>query len=187
MKKIMLGLCLIGMTFMASAAQISWGILNIPNIDGASSIGATAYLIDAGISGYDLDAMSATLGKGELALLNGASTAGALTSSASTTKGGSNGESRIMGASFDLTSKGTYNYYLVVLNSSDSPTHYLITGITTLYQEGDSDNSITFGNAGQLGYKWNSLSSGGGDVPEPTSGLLLLVGGALLALRRKQK
>ncbi len=28
---------------------------------------------------------------------------------------------------------------------------------------------------------------GSGDVPEPTSGLLLLVGGALLALRRKQK
>lgn len=28
---------------------------------------------------------------------------------------------------------------------------------------------------------------GGGDVPEPTSGLLLLVGGAMLALRRKQK
>ena len=31
--------------------------------------------------------------------------------------------------------------------------------------------------------KW----SGGGDVPEPTSGLLLLVGGALLAIRRKRK
>ena len=30
-------------------------------------------------------------------------------------------------------------------------------------------------------------AGGGGDVPEPTSGLLLLVGGAMLALRRKQK
>ena len=28
---------------------------------------------------------------------------------------------------------------------------------------------------------------GGGDAPEPTSGLLLLIGGAMLALRRKQK
>lgn len=27
----------------------------------------------------------------------------------------------------------------------------------------------------------------GGDVPEPTSGLLLLIGGAMMALRRKQK
>ena len=30
-------------------------------------------------------------------------------------------------------------------------------------------------------------SGGGGDVPEPTSGLLLLVGAGMLALRRKQK
>ena len=32
-----------------------------------------------------------------------------------------------------------------------------------------------------------SFGGGSGDVPEPTSGLLLLVGGAALALRRKQK
>ena len=30
-------------------------------------------------------------------------------------------------------------------------------------------------------------SAGGGGTPEPTSGLLLLIGGSLLALRRKQK
>ena len=34
---------------------------------------------------------------------------------------------------------------------------------------------------------WATGSGGGGDIPEPTSGLLLLVGGAMLALRRKQK
>ena len=35
---------------------------------------------------------------------------------------------------------------------------------------------------------WSSTTGGGsGGVPEPTSGLLLLVGGAMLALRRKQK
>ncbi len=42
---------------------------------------------------------------------------------------------------------------------------------------------------------WNTMTAGGGGgggggqggIPEPTSGLLLLVGGAMLALRRKQK
>ena len=34
---------------------------------------------------------------------------------------------------------------------------------------------------------WKSMTAGGGgDVPEPTSGLLLLVGGAMLALRRSK-
>ena len=30
-------------------------------------------------------------------------------------------------------------------------------------------------------------AGGSGDIPEPTSGLLLLVGGAMLALRRRQR
>ena len=45
--------------------------------------------------------------------------------------------------------------------------------------------TLAFGNmasATQDSSKW-----GGGDAPEPTSGLLLLIGGAMLALRRKQK
>ena len=32
-----------------------------------------------------------------------------------------------------------------------------------------------------------TVTGGGGDIPEPTSGLLLVLGGAMLALRRKQK
>lgn len=45
-------------------------------------------------------------------------------------------------------------------------------------------NAASFANSGTIA----AVSGGGsGDVPEPTSGLLLVVGGALLALRRKQK
>ena len=37
------------------------------------------------------------------------------------------------------------------------------------------------------GGPWTELSGGSSGAPEPTSGLLLLIGGSLLALRRKQK
>ena len=33
---------------------------------------------------------------------------------------------------------------------------------------------------------WTAISGGGGDIPEPTSGLLLVLGGAMLALRRRR-
>ena len=33
---------------------------------------------------------------------------------------------------------------------------------------------------------WVKMPSGGGDIPEPTSGLLLVLGGSILALRRKR-
>ena len=46
--------------------------------------------------------------------------------------------------------------------------------------------TANFGNM-QAATQDTSKWGGGGDVPEPTSGLLLLVGGALLALRRKEK
>ena len=47
--------------------------------------------------------------------------------------------------------------------------------------------AANFGNMMSATQDTSKWSGGGGDVPEPTSGLLLLVGGALLALRRKQK
>ena len=45
----------------------------------------------------------------------------------------------------------------------------------------------SFGNAGTIVAKGGGGGGGGtGDIPEPTSGLLLLVGGAMLALRRRR-
>ena len=43
----------------------------------------------------------------------------------------------------------------------------------------------SFATTGATG--WNTNGGGSTDVPEPTSGLLLLIGGAMVALRRKQK
>ena len=51
----------------------------------------------------------------------------------------------------------------------------------TLESDVNATKSIAMGS-------WTQITSpGGGGAPEPTSGLLLLVGGAMLALRRKQK
>ena len=99
----------------------------------------------------------------------------------------------IKGTQGSLTSKGTkvdggdgydYDYSAAIIESSVSgsvttelmggttigaaaPTTWSVSGITKTAQSGGG--------------------GGSGDVPEPTSGLLLLVGGAMLALRRKQK
>ena len=45
----------------------------------------------------------------------------------------------------------------------------------------------TFKTGNYTAWSTGGGSGGSGGVPEPTSGLLLLVGGAMLALRRKQK
>ena len=47
--------------------------------------------------------------------------------------------------------------------------------------------TIAFGSMATATKDAGNWKGGGGDAPEPTSGLLLLIGGAMLALRRKQK
>ncbi len=84
-------------------------------------------------------------------------------------------------------------YYAVLIgNSATDPTAYSfydlgqVTGTTAtspVTMLTNYSSSLTGG-----GYTISSAGgSSGGDIPEPTSGLLLVVGGALLALRRKQK
>ena len=79
--------------------------------------------------------------------------------------------------------------YAIIFDSTDKNldgvTKYMVTDV----------QSVTFANASDMktfgvtpSGTWVTIGGGsGGDVPEPTSGLLLLVGGAMLALRRKQK
>jgi len=81
-----------------------------------------------------------------------------------------------------------------------------ISGFAIIFDTADKDlagvskymvtdvQSVTFANASvQRTFNvtpsgtWTPISSGTDPLPEPTSGLLLLVGGAVLALRRKQK
>ena len=79
--------------------------------------------------------------------------------------------------------------YAIIFDTSDKNldgvTKYMVTDV----------QSITFANASDMksfgvtpSGTWTTIGGGGTDpLPEPTSGLLLLVGGAVLALRRKQK
>ena len=90
----------------------------------------------------------------------------------------------------------TSNFYLAVLDATDGKTlHYLdVTDTFKSYVYAPPENSpgnysTAFATvANSTTTKTIGGGSGGGEgVPEPTSGLLLLVGGAMLALRRKQK
>ena len=88
---------------------------------------------------------------------------------------------------------GTYTAFMVLFDSA-APTsgdnYLLISGVPTLTKEvGATTAAITFatGSIANLVANASNWKSYGTGVPEPTSGLLLLVGGAMLALRRKQR
>ena len=85
----------------------------------------------------------------------------------------------------------TVNFYYVIVNPNDATGYWTLASSGEAYTTSSThtDSAIPASDANALlaTTKTAWATGGGGDVPEPTSGLLLLVGGAMLALRRKQK
>ena len=182
MKKLLVFAACAMLAAVTQAATVGWSLAGANNYandayqffvigqNGVSSIATVTALLDAGS-----DTSSYAFGSGTVAA-NGA---------AGTTAGASG---KTLGA-------GDYTAFYVVFDSaspaSGSANYAVVSGASTLTKTiGATTASVTFtaGNASSIlnnaGY-WKSF--GGGGVPEPTSGLLLLVGAGMLALRRKQK
>ena len=98
----------------------------------------------------------------------------------------------------DLTKTSSYYYLIVNGDQYKASTVYSGTNIYDPAAQESSPGTATLSSAQIANTSWSSFGGGGTpdpgptpgpgpNIPEPTSGLLLLVGGAMLALRRKQK
>ena len=185
MKKIVFALAAVAMAICAQAASIDWSVTaNTWTLDGGTkpAKGTTVYLIDTAslaaiTSAIDGGTTSFTTSDvGVLSVATTANTKGQITTTSATSSA--------------LTAGTSYNVAYMVIQDGK----YFVSGAqsVTAYDPTDpvysEPQAVTFA-AGAFS---NPLTPGGwtdagGGTPEPTSGLLLLVGGAMLALRRKQK
>ena len=85
------------------------------------------------------------------------------------------------------------DYAIVLVNSGATQYAVLGTGTSATYDP-ETQSAVTISTVTTTGKRITGQSTGltfspisGGGAPEPTSGLLLLVGAGMLALRRKQK
>jgi len=80
----------------------------------------------------------------------------------------------------DYTAGTSATYYTIIFNGNIADaTHYMITPEVTASVPANGMLRMVFGS--QAGNTWQAMT-----VPEPTSGLMILLGMAGLALRRKQ-
>ena len=168
--------CAVG---VSQAAYVDW------SIDMGKANGGKQYYVFAGSKSSDVMSFLAAFDSSKVET---DFTGLALASGTLNTKAG-----KASGAGLDIGSETSL--YMVVLDGAlAADTTYSANTMDVssyLYTPPATPDNGTF-TAGsssftQTGTITGGGSGGGGDVPEPTSGLLLLVGAGMLALRRKQK
>ena len=184
MKKLMFMLAAIVMAAGAQAASVWWTCAGAVDGNGSSASGL-AYFVNAAVLSHD-DAL-ALEGKGATAIADALS--GSYSFSGSSGNYGVAKASAVGDTARGLSADGgSYSVYLVLFDTAtitDSSNFY-VTDAKNLTALAGADDvaSVKWGNVGtatSASGAWKAAN-----VPEPTSGLLMLVGLAGLALRRRR-
>ena len=190
MKKLVI-VAAIALAAMASqAAKVSWTCTNVYAGNDSDKVGATLayFLVTDQLS---LSHAAALAGKGAAAVSSALSSYYSFTGAGAGAFGNSTGVDQ---GTLGLTQKTAYTAYLIIFDSdtiTDSSKFYITStkGFTTLDDASSSAASAAIGSQAAKGSKtsasWLSVKSSS-SVPEPTSGLLVLLGVAGLALRRRR-
>ena len=180
MKKVIILAAAAFIAGVASAAQVQWsftGVTADPN--GTAYNAYTAYLCDASVvSAADL---TAALAGGDFSKLG---TAGFVQATSGTVQQGTTANAKIAATykGGDYTAGASHTFYTLVLNAE---------GADATYFTISADKTGVVPNAGALAMSFTNVSVGAQTAwtavaPEPTSGLLMLVGFGALALRRRR-
>jgi len=177
MKKLIVALAIAVSAAVAQAASVQWTVTNIykdSTTKAATTDGFMVYLIN------DATYSQATAAS---ALAAGTLTTDTISSKAVASSGlTADGKVSKAGTNVGDLANGTYSFYNVIVGGGNAVVGSTVTLEVTPVgnPQLDSFNAKTLT---QSADNWKSVSG----VPEPTSALLLLMGGAMLALRRKQK
>lgn len=180
MKKILIAAAAITFAVVTQAASFAWdngdGDLYVSSGSGDVADGYIVYLMDAGVT--SVSAAQAAFATGDFSSLSTGWAADYASDQGWVEGAGVSG----------FTSGSAYNLYLVAFDAgaaADANNFYISDELTVNFPGSGLPGIASWDlSATETASNWAAISSE--SVPEPTSGLLLLLGMAGLALRRKQ-
>ena len=178
MKKILIAACAIAFSAVSQAAALNWtayGALNDGGADEDWYSGGQAYLLLV-----TSDSINVGVVDGALKVVSGATVIDSALVDGGTGAGAFNTDTFVNG--------DTYKF--AVLFTTDGTSENMPTsGLYGMDDNGGAFYSVTWNSAtgGEFANDGSSWAAVTQSIPEPTSGLMLLLGVAGLALRRKQK
>lgn len=173
MKKLMIALAVVAIAGMTQAAAFKWstGGLTAPNADGSAGTTVASEATGTWLASISLYSDSACTTPIEGLTGNTGSTVNAMNNSISGT---------FSGATFAFDNSTTYYAVLDLTYTTAAGTQTLTTDVVSTKLKTTGNTTLNFSTA-ISNASWSAAA-----VPEPTSGLLLLLGMAGLALKRKR-
>lgn len=188
MKKLVIAFAAVAVAAIAQAATVDWAFSSkntIKTYSGGDGASIAVYLLDTGATDY---------AKTIAGIADGSITASSITSAAgyltSGTTGASGAKLGKASGSATVASPGVdYSLVFVYFETVDSKDYYYLSSAATgkSYDgsaEYPSGTTVSWASDAYSQSNWHAVSTS--SVPEPTSGLLMLLGMAGLALRRRR-
>ncbi len=186
MKKLLIVAALALSASFVQAASVAWSGYGVATSEGVATdtTGWTVTLMDS--SKTSISALTEAFASSDYSKISSAITAGSVGTTTMTTFG----TTKSFQGSSDIDTTHSFYFYVLFTDTAladNSKGNYVVTAEAAVATTALGSGNLVFGDLSTQTANWTVYQTGTAPIPEPTSAMLLMLGMAGLALRRRAR